>query len=179
MSTYIPDFLSAQEAQTLFDYLLSSAQVCWREEQFKLFGKTMPVPRRLTWYGDSGVNYRYTGLDHIAQGWPAALLPTLAKVRAVARCSFNYVLLNRYDHGGQHMGWHCDDERSADPCIASLSLGQTRRFKILAAADGETETLDLEHGSLLVFDGRKKHMLAKTKRQVATRINLTFRLIHV
>ena len=76
------------------------------------------------------------------------------------------------------MGWHSDDERSADPCIASLSLGQTRRFKIVEEPDGEAETFDLEHGSLVMFDGRKKHMLAKTKKQVATRINLTVRLIH-
>lgn len=38
---------------------------------------------------------------------------------------FNSVLLNRYRHGGDAIGWHSDDEAELgiDPLIASLSLG--------------------------------------------------------
>ena len=124
------------------------------------------------------MNYRYTGIDHVAMGWPAQLIALRERVCAQAEQSFNFVLLNRYRHGGDYMGWHRDDERTAAPIIASLSLGARRRFRMRSGPGTKSCALDLTSGSLLLLDGRQQHMLAKSKREVGERINLTFRCIH-
>jgi alkylated DNA repair dioxygenase AlkB len=93
------------------------------------------------------------------------------------------------------MGWHSDDEPElgAQPVIASLSLGATRRFVLKARAprgagalaraadDGERVALDLPHGSLLLMRGdtqrNYRHALPRTAKPVGERINLTFRRV--
>lgn len=174
---YIPQFLDGEEARQLLCWFTSPA-VSWQQESFQIFGKTVRAPRQLTFFGDLGVNYRYTGVDHRAEGWPGQLEMIRAKVSEMAELEFNFLLVNRYRHGGEHMGWHRDDERSAHPRIASLSLGATRRFRMRAGPGAESYALDLTAGSLLLLDGRVQHMLAKTRRPVGERINLTFRCIH-
>ncbi len=171
---YTPGYLSAPAADSL---LLWARNLRWHQETFSLYGRQLNVPRLTTWFGDRGLNYRYTGLDHPGEGWPRELLELRECVSRQADSPFNFVLLNRYDHGQHHMGWHRDDEREAAPRIASLSLGSPRRFRHRTGPGCPSEALDLGHGSLLVFDGRVQHMLCRTKRTVATRINLTFRCI--
>ncbi len=173
---YIEDFLSPQQADRLMDWLLSSGEVSWQQETFSIFGKPVEAPRSLAWYGNQGVNYRYTGIDHRASGWPDRLDNLREQVKAVTGKTFNFVLLNRYDHGGQYMGWHKDDERGADACIASLSLGAKRRFRY-QVTHHDVRNFDMHNGSLLIFDGQRRHQLAKTRQKVGTRINLTFRSI--
>ena len=48
---------------------------------------------------------------------------------------FNAVLVNGYRDGQDAMGWHRDNEKEIDTsCIASLSLGAGRTFKVEIAA---------------------------------------------
>lgn len=173
---YQPDFLNAQEAQSLWAFLTSAA-VSWQREWFQLFGRRIAVPRRLVWYGDEGVNYRYTGADHVACGWPIPLQPVHERVCDYAQRRFNYLLVNRYADGTEHMGWHRDDEKYSEPLIASLNLGATRRFRIRPDGATASQSYDLAAGSLLLMNGHHRHMLAKTARPVGERINLTFRCI--
>ncbi|MEM9621799.1 MAG: alpha-ketoglutarate-dependent dioxygenase AlkB [Pseudomonadota bacterium] len=189
---YDENFLPQSEAQELLDWLETGPEVHWQREQFSLFGRTTWVPRQLAWYGDSGLNYRYTGLDHYASGWPARLLALKNRISDKTKLPFNFVLLNRYATGAEYMGWHRDDEAAAGPMIASLSLGGARRFRVALHRDGteaqETEadttkpadapavrSITLGSGSLLTFDGRLRHQLPKTRKHVPVRINLTFR----
>jgi alkylated DNA repair dioxygenase AlkB len=69
------------------------------------------------------------------------------------------------------------------PLIASLSLGAARRFDIRHKECGETHSILLENGSLVVMGGELqqywKHQLARTMRPVEERINLTFRYVSV
>jgi alkylated DNA repair dioxygenase AlkB len=174
---YIPDFLAVQQCDRLLELLNHDVSVKWQREQFSLFGKTLDVPRQLAWFGDHGVNYRYTGLDHFAAGWPEWLKTLQAQVSTIAAQNFNFLLLNRYADGREYMGWHRDNEKAADATIASLSLGAQRRFKYQDDQSGEIRNVELANGSLLIFDGRMRHMLAKTRRPVGLRINLTFRTI--
>jgi len=169
-----PAFLSRRRADALLDWC-TSTHVSWRREHFNAFGKRIAVPRLLAWFGDEGVNYRYTGLAHPAAGWPEELLSLRQAVENAAGCVFNFLLLNRYEGGRHHMGWHKDDEQGAAPLIASLSLGAIRRFRI--QSDDGLVAYDLEPGSLLLFDGRLRHMLAPTRKEVGCRVNLTFRSI--
>ena len=174
---YQRDFLPSKDADHWLNWLQQESNVAWARESFSIFGRRVTAPRRLAWFGDAGLNYRYTGTDHMAEGWPTALSALRDRVQAVAAQEFNFLLLNRYANGQQYMGWHRDDEAVCAGNIASLSLGARRRFRYESEINGKSEQIDLEHGSLLLFDGRRRHCLAKTVRPVEERINLTFRLL--
>jgi len=177
---YVPDFLG--DDQRLYDEFESTIQ--WREETIVLFGRRLAVPRLTAWSGDEGVVYRYSRADHRANGWLNELAGLREQLRIRLGIRFNFVLANLYRHGQDAMGWHADDEPELGecPCIASLSLGASRRF-CLRARDGSrrrTELL-LESGSLLFMWGRSQHdwqhAVPRTRRSVGPRINLTFRLV--
>ena len=174
---YQRDFLPSKDADHWLNWLQQESNVAWARESFSIFGRRVTAPRRLAWFGDAGLNYRYTGTDHMAEGWPTALSALRDRVQAVAAQEFNFLLVNRYANGQQYMGWHRDDEAGCAGNIASLSLGAPRRFRYESEINGKSEQIDLEHGSLLLFDGRRRHCLAKTVRPVEERINLTFRLL--
>ena len=188
---YIPTFLPEDAAEALLLWLQDEAKISWLTERFNIFGREHKAPRTLTWYGDSGLNYRYTGVDHRAHGWPPTLEGVRDRINQQFDLACNFVLINRYQSGSEYMGWHRDNEQQILHTIASLSIGATRRFRYRPIAAGEPKSalgakahkrnpsqfLDLQHGSLLVFDGRWPHTLSKTKRCVNTRYNLTFRQI--
>ena len=179
---FINDFLAPAQANRWLNELQDSPWLKWQRESFSIYGKTVEAPRSIAWFGDSGMNYRYTGLDHPTHGWPTQLHTLKEQVEQVAGQHFNFLLLNRYENGAEHMGWHRDDERGCSANIASLSLGESRRFAI-DSQDHESdkiprrETYDLGGGALLIFDGRQRHCLRPTKKPCGLRINLTFRQI--
>jgi alkylated DNA repair dioxygenase AlkB len=175
----ISKFLSANEAKSLQNWLFAASEVLWQQEYFKIYGRQVVAPREIAWFGDAGLNYRYAQLDHPTQGWPEPLFKLKRLVEGEVGLPFNFLLLNKYADGSQYMGWHRDDEVGCIDSIASLSLGAVRRFSIDRIIGGSSctvrESLDLDSGSLLVFDGRQRHCLRATKRSVGLRINLTFR----
>ncbi len=172
---YRAGFLAPPEAARLYRELLDSVR--WHEEWIHLYGRRVRVPRLLAWFGDRGLNYRYAGRDHPADGWPAALADVRRRLESTLRLPFNFVLLNRYRNGGDYMGWHTDDERDHGRWVASLSLGAARRFLVRLEGEERSRQLDLTDGSLLVMDGRLRHSLPRTRRPVGERLNLTFRQV--
>ena len=124
--TYIPDYLDVTTADALLDWLRHG--VVWHREHIKLFGKSIEVPRSVAWFGDAQLVYRYSGTDHVAQGWPDELVELRNRLGASHGITSNFVLLNRYETGARYMGWHSDDEPETTGRIASLSFGATRRF---------------------------------------------------
>lgn len=158
-------------------------EIAWRQDTIKIFGKTKLLPRQTAYYGDVGASYVYSGIVNDPQVWT----PTLSALR-LSLCEalgedFNAVLVNRYADGSQHMGYHADDESELgiSPIIASVSFGATRRFLVKSCDGRERFAQDLEDCSLLIMAGsfqhHYRHALAKTKRQVDLRINLTFRQV--
>ena len=176
MSIYKADFLPAAEADDLFTWLQN--EVTWQTETVVLFGKRHEVPRLVAWVGEQGLDYRYSGASHQGAGWPEQLAELRARVAAELGTEPNFLLLNRYRDGADGMGWHRDDEKGMGVQIASLSLGATRAFLLRENQARRSQSLKLEHGSLLVFDGCTPHALPKTRRAVGERINLTFRVLH-
>ena len=177
---FIEGFLSPGQAHDLLAQLEDSDWIEWQRETFRIFGRQVDAPRTLSWFGDAGLNYRYTGIDHRAVGWPEPLQRLKTRVEQAAGQVFNFLLLNRYVDGSEYMGWHRDDEHGCRGDIASLSLGAPRRFSIdqsISQQQARRQTLALGNGSLLVFDGRQRHCLRATKKPCGVRINLTFRLI--
>lgn len=90
---------------------------------------------------------------------------------------------NLYRDGQDTVGWHGDDEPEPGemPVIASASFGATRRFDLRHRSGGPTIGTDPAPGSIMVMSGRCqshwKHRVARTRRVVAPRINLTFRRV--
>ncbi|MGB5120416.1 MAG: alpha-ketoglutarate-dependent dioxygenase AlkB, partial [Vibrio fluvialis] len=116
--------------------------------------------------------------------WTPMLADLKQRCELLACQAFNSVLANLYRDGQDSMGWHQDNEPELgqQPVIASLSLGETRRFVLRHLHSKEKLELPLSHGSLLIMAGNTQHFwqhcVPKTVRTLEPRINLTFRLIH-
>ena len=97
-----------------------------------------PTPRLTAWHADPGVSYAYSGIRHAPAPWTPGLLELKEKVEAAAAAAFNSVLLNRYRDGRDSIAPHADaePELGVNPVIASLSLGDYRRFVLTHPATG-------------------------------------------
>lgn len=177
-------FLGSGHSRWLFDFLLRSTP--WRQDEIRMYGRLLPVPRLQAWYGSAEAAYGYSGL-HLS---PLPYTPVLARLQQLLEQRtgqrYNSVLLNQYRNGRDSVAWHSDNEPQlgAEPVIASLSLGATRRFELRhrSCKDRGKRILDLEDDTLLVMGaGVQRHWQHGIPKQPACagiRINLTFRLIH-
>lgn len=178
---FLPSFFPADVGSRLFSDLRK--QLDWQEESIVIAGRSIKVPRRVCWYGDSTARYRYSGVSHDPRPWTDTLLHIKARVESECGHRFNSVLGNLYRDGRDSMGWHADKEKElgTNPVIASVSLGATRRFRLRHVRRGISLDLDLHNGSLLIMAGSLqhhwRHCLPKTAGECAERINLTFRRI--
>ena len=161
-----------------------NAQLDWQQPQVQVFARSYTVPRLTAWHGDAGIPYRYSGHQHVAEGWPAPLLPVRDAVSALCGHRFNSVLANRYRNGRDCMGYHSDDEPELgpQPWIASYSLGAERDFVFRPRGGGrQCLCLALPDNSLLLMSPdvqrRFQHALPRRQRVQAERLNLTFRQI--
>ena len=179
--TYYPRWLSNFKADDYLNVLQSELK--WRQDNIKLFGKSVPIPRLQAWYGDTHCVYSYSGLKLVPQAFTPSLAALANKLQTQLNASFNCVLCNWYRDGQDSMSMHADDEPELGfrPVIASVTLGEARNFDFKHKMSGEKYRLCLEHGSLLVMAGDTQrnylHGISKTKRLVAPRINLTYRYI--
>ncbi|ROL51428.1 DNA oxidative demethylase ALKBH2 [Anabarilius grahami] len=181
-----------EEADRLFNQLEEEVVYFTGDKaKIQVYGKSYSVPRKQATYGDEGLMYSFSGVHLQAKPWT----PTLEHIRdAVTKATghtFNFVLINRYKNGHDHIGEHRDDERELDPAcpIASVSLGAVRDF-IFRHKDARTGSskrqiepvkLELAHGSLLLMNYPTNtywyHSLPVRKKVKTPRINLTFRRI--
>ena len=172
---YDTAFLPADVADRYFVELRDHCQ--W-EQKPGIFGHLQP--RLIASYGDSGITYKYSGVENVARPWTATLLEIKEQIEAVDG-TYNYCLLNRYRNGQDSMGWHADNEPEMGNVIGSLSLGATRKFRIRHIVTRETQTFLAGHGTLIIMAGTMQqywqHEVPKTKQEVGERINLTFRQI--
>lgn len=180
---YFPNFLNKEKADLLLEKLLK--EVPWQQQNIKLFGKEIPQPRLTAFYAEQGISYTYSGLQLKPNSFSTELWELKQKTQELSGYDFNTCLANLYRHGNDSMGWHADDEKvlGKNPVIASISLGGIRRFQFKHKTNKDLkESIELQHGSLLIMKGSMqhfwKHQLPKTKKEVAPRINLTFRKIN-
>ena len=168
-----------EERDVLLHELLTRTE--WEQETITLFGRPVVQPRLTAWFGvamDAATRYRTT---RPPVPWPPLLAAVGDRVAAHAGVEFNSALANLYRDGRDSVAWHADDEPAlgAEPVIASVSLGATRRFALRRRDKTKTFSVDLGHGDLLVMSGRIQqqwlHSIPKTRRPVGPRINLTFR----
>ena len=177
-----PDWLPTADADALFTVL--RGDIAWEVHRIRLFGRLVDSPRLSCWIGDPEATYVYSGARFEPRPWPAALLSVRERLARETGVDFNSVLANCYRDGRDYMGWHSDNERALGqrPVIASLSLGQARRFVFRdRSAKGAKHELLLPNGALLLMAGDTQslyqHALPATAKPVGPRINLTFRRI--
>lgn len=159
-------------------------EIPWEQHRVRLFGREIDAPRLSYWVGDAGTVYTYSRVRYEPHPWTPALCELRDAVSILCAQRYNSVLCNRYRDGSDSMGWHSDDEPElgAQPVIASLSFGATRRFRLRRKDDPRRSfTIDLQSGDLLLMAGdtqrNYRHDLPKDKHANGERINLTFRRI--
>ncbi len=168
---------------SLFEELDRS--LVWKQDKIKIYGRDIKLPRLTAWYGDPEASYSYSGIQNSPLPWTVDLISIRKQAEAYSQSRFNAVLANRYADGGHYQGYHADNEEElgSEPVIASASFGGTRRFLIKEKESVSQRRFEiaLEDGSLLIMRGKLQehfvHAIAKTKKAVEPRINLTFRRI--
>ncbi|EFA10619.1 DNA oxidative demethylase ALKBH2 isoform X2 [Tribolium castaneum] len=159
----------------------------------RVFGKWHQIPRQQAAYGDQGTVYKFSGTSIPCKPWTETLIQVRNLIKRVTGFDYNFVLINRYRDGNDHIGEHKDNESELDKNtpIASLSLGQQRLFvfkhqdcrkKGGAKRSVPPVKIQLQHGSLLLMNPPTNnywyHALPPAKRAPGARINLTFRKIN-
>lgn len=179
---YIANALPAHLLDGYTQYLLN--EIPWLPDEVVIFGKRIITKRKVAWYADNGLSYSYANTTKEALPWSTTLLSIKKIVEEYAEVKFTACLLNLYHNGNEGMGWHSDNEKELLPngCIASLSVGATRKFMFKHKATKQTVSVALQAGSLLLMKGATQahwlHQLAKTTKQPNPRVNLTFRIMN-
>lgn len=193
---YYPRFFSEADSDAILEQLEAQLQPYYEasRNEVKVFGKVHKIPRKQTAFGDIGLSYTFSGTTVPANSWTPLLSNVKKCVETALACDFNFVLVNRYGDGNDHMGEHHDDETDLveGAPIASVTFGQARDFvfkhkdsrgKRATKKDVHPVVVCLEHGSLLVMkhptNSEWYHSLPVRKRVHGVRVNLTFRKMKV
>ena len=174
-------FLPLSLAEELFDCYRKEFN--WQNGEIMLFGKKHQIPRMQVYFGDEGKYYRYSGKTLPIEKWHPSLYKLKENIEEKLSIKFNACLANLYRNGMDSNGWHADNEKELgeNPIVASLSLGETRKFQLKHITTNERLNFQLTNGSLLVMGGELqhywKHQVPKQKLIRNERINLTFRNI--
>jgi len=147
----------------------------WVQRRRLMYDKVVLDPRLTAYYGGER-----------GHEWTPLLLEIKEKVEAQVGINFNRVLLNYYRDGNDSVAWHSDTLPSdgIHHAIASVTFGEARVFRVRHKKEINEKTLQadipLTHGSLLLMGEQMQyfyeHHVPKTKKPVAPRINLTFRI---
>lgn len=179
---YIPNFYNPDKAEAYFQLL--KATIPWQQDDITVFGKTYPQPRLTALFATNIKPYSYSNITMVPKNLTEELKLIKTDIEDFCNHEFTTILLNLYRNGSDSNGWHADNEKAlgTNPVITSLSLGATRTFHFKHRnIPDEKYKLNLESGSLLIMKGEMQHFwlhqIAKTKRDVNGRINLTFRTL--
>jgi len=182
IALYYDKIVNDDEVKQLYDALLNN--IHWENERVVMFGKEIITKRKVAFFSDHSITYRYASKTKIGLPWTDSLLTIKNRVESITKESYNACLLNLYHNGEESMGWHSDNEKEiiANSSIASLSLGANRKFSFKHKLSKETVSIELEDGSLLEMKGSVQthwwHALLKSKKVTDARVNLTFRQMH-
>ncbi|MGY6274347.1 alpha-ketoglutarate-dependent dioxygenase AlkB family protein [Methylomonas sp. MgM2] len=175
----IEGFYDTDQSERLLQYFLQ--QHDWPDNRYEYGGRLFVLPRLQTWHADAGIRYSYSNNLLVTRPWTKVLSEIRLKVEDALNQPFNSVLVNYYRNGEDYVGWHADDEPElgSSPCIASVSFGAARTFRIRSKHGNESESLVLPAGSLLLmrpgFQRHWQHSVPADNTTTAARINLTFR----
>jgi len=180
--SYYPNFFSKIESHAYYNSILNETN--WQQDAITVFGKTHPQPRLTALFANNNKPYRYSNITMYPEKFSDVLLKIKLKIESKTNAKFTTCLANLYRDGNDSNGWHADNEKELgeNPIIASVTFGAARYFNLKHQKDKNLkQKLLLENGSLLLMQGTTQHywqhQIAKTKKEIKPRINLTFRVI--
>jgi alkylated DNA repair dioxygenase AlkB len=188
----IPDadvsILHSMETPIPYDQMLHKlmSDTIWRQENVRIYGKEYQQPRLVSLYGDSEMQYDYSGISLRPLPWTDLLREIKRRIEDCTDATFNAVFLNLYRDHNDSMGFHSDDEKELgqNPVIASLTFGATRTFLLKHKFKKELPLVKvpLESGTVLLMKGATqhnwKHGINKQTAPCGPRVNLTFRTLY-
>jgi alkylated DNA repair dioxygenase AlkB len=129
----------------LFAELLATAP--WRQRERTMYDRVVLEPRMVAWWGP-GVPL------------PEPLEAMRAALSERYRVEFDSVGVNLYRDGHDGVAWHGDNNRKVlhDPLVATVSLGERRRFLMRPGPSGSpAHRFRPGGGDLLVMGGNCQH----------------------
>jgi len=192
--TFIANFLTKKESKALMKTILDTCE--WSRDEFTIFGKTIPSPRRISAFGERNYKALYDNSKSYTNhhrrpphDWIPEMQELKERVEKYTGETFTIAIINRYDGGQESIGWHSDKEKDlvAGSSIVSITLGAERDFqfkKITKEDEGKPKiiTKELTDGSMVVMNSdtqdHYQHCVPKRKNVKGTRINITFRNVN-
>ncbi|HTB56387.1 MAG TPA: alpha-ketoglutarate-dependent dioxygenase AlkB, partial [Polyangia bacterium] len=135
---HLPGWVAGHEA--LFDELVRST--AWRHERRRMYDRLVDVPRLVAGFPADGRGH-----------------PILAHIRGLLDAhyatAFERVSAAYYRDGRDSVAWHGDTTARELPeaVVATISLGEPRRFLLRPRAGGTTRSFGLGWGDLFVMGG--------------------------
>jgi alkylated DNA repair dioxygenase AlkB len=161
--------------QAAFDELLT--QIDWQHQRRPMYDRVVDVPRLLGSLPEDYLESR----SAVVRSTVAAAVEAGADAltRRYAR-AFDRIGLALYRNGRDSVAWHGDTIARDLPqaMVATVSLGEPRRFLLRPVGGGESLSFELGHGDLMVMGGTCQrtwqHAVPKVAR-AGPRIALMFR----
>ena len=122
--------------------------VPWRAERREMYERVVDVPRLLHTYG-VGETLPHPELTRARDALTRHYLPELGEPFVTAGCCY-------YRDGHDSVAWHGDRigrGRSRDTMVAIVSVGDPRRLALRPRGGGESVSVEMGHGDLLVMGG--------------------------
>ena len=164
-------------------------EIEWETSYTYIKGKQYSDPRKSKLFSNKA--YTYAGMVHTpTQNWPLCLENLKIRFDNEFQTYTNSCLCTLYNNGSDSMGWHADDEEELgkNPTIFSVSLGESREFKMKRTIPSDESNqcneikINLTDGSLLIMLEATqmdwKHCIPKVSSPKGRRINLTFRQLY-
>lgn len=163
------------EADDVFATLVS--EVPWRAEQRQMYDRVVDVPRLIHTYlaGDA---LPHRALTEARDALSEHYLAELGEPFRTAGCCY-------YRDGRDSVAWHGDTigrGRSQDTMVAIVSLGDPRRLMLRPRGGGESLSVEMGHGDLVVMGGSCQRTWEHAVPKVAhagPRISVQFRPLNV
>jgi alkylated DNA repair dioxygenase AlkB len=167
--TWLPD------ADEVFAAMVTD--VPWRVERRQMYDREVDVPRLLHTYA-VGEPLPHPVLEEARDALSAHYLPELGEPFVTAGCCY-------YRDGRDSVAWHGDTigrGRSQDTMVAIVSVGDPRRLLLRPRAGGESISIEMGHGDLVVMGGSCQRTWEHAVPKVAhagPRMSVQFRPLNV
>jgi alkylated DNA repair dioxygenase AlkB len=89
---FIPGFFDLEESDHYFKVLRERVE--WKQESMSMYGKKIPFPRLIAWYGNDDKPFSFSGITLQTNPWTKEMPEIKDRIEPIAKVSFNSVLLN-------------------------------------------------------------------------------------
>jgi len=180
---YFPEFLNQQEAAELYRVLIDEYDLDKARLVIEAGGKMVKTDSFKILFLTDELIEKNTHPEYIhckCYQWSGVMANLREKVENSLEKQFEIAMCLYYPDGNYFAAYHFDQQTSGSQTILpSLSLGEVREFSFRENSSGESYSLELGDGSLLVMgahcQSRYEHSLPKNPRYEGGRINITFR----